>query len=612
MNRTRRLDLIICLILSLSTLLVYWDLPGHQFISIDDAVYVTDNPHVRSGLTRQNLVWAFTTTRAEFWHPLTWLSYMLDSHAFGVYSSGYLFTNLLLHALNSILVFLVFKRMTGATWQSGFLAALFALHPLHVESVAWIAARKDVLSTFFWMLTMRSYIHYTECPGPKRFLAVCLFLALGLMAKPMLVTLPFVLLLLDCWPLARYRPGHSLKNSIASFWILIREKIPLFVLTVTGGILAFFVQKSAGGISPFETYPFTDRIANAIVSYVAYLEKMIWPRHLAVFYPFPDNFPAWKVGGSLLLLIAITILALKSAKRHPFFIIGWLWYLGTLVPVIGLIKIGDFAMADRYTYIPLIGPFIIIAWGLPEIFADSHLKKMIVGAVALIALTALGAVTHSQLKFWANSRTLFDHALQVTQNNFFAHFGLGRALATQGEFAQAAAHFSKAVNIKPRKATLHNDLGRALAIQGKFNQSAPHLLEALRIKPDFGEAHFILANVLVAQGDYCRAIYHFSEALRLHPDFSTGKGRQGHPSVTGYPELRSMYATNEAVDQAIDRFKQQLSVDPGNYDALRKLAITYSNKGDYDRAFKLLRVDKSTHGRIQAVLKGYTLWKPET
>jgi len=610
MNRSYRLDLIICLFLALSTVLVYGDIFSHQFVIIDDPVYVAQNPYVQSGLTLQNVKWAFTTTRAEFWHPLTWLSYMLDTRVFGGLPAGYLFTNLLLHVLSAILVFFLFRRMTGAVWQSAFVAALFALHPLHVESVAWIAERKDVLSAFFWMLTTYFYCSYVERPGHKRLLTVCLFLALGLMAKPMLVTLPFVLLLLDYWPLGRFKPERPPGASIPSALLLIREKIPLFIITAVFSLTAFVVQKTGGGISSSEQYPLGDKFCNALISYGSYMVKMIWTQNLAVFYPFPNNFPIWKVAGAVVLLTGITLLALKSARRYPFFIVGWLWYLGTLFPVIGLVKIGDFSMADRYMYIPMIGLSIIVAWGTPVMLAKIPRKRIVLATAAAIALAGLSFTTYWQVRLWTNSFTLFEHALQVTEDNFFAHYGLGQLYAGQGKFDQAIVHFSKAVHINPTKVTLYNDLGRSLAGRGNINEARIQFAKALEIKPHYPATHFYLANILVIQNQFNKAIYHFSEALRLHPDFPGTGVSVKKTSVLGYPQLLSMYDTEDKLNQVIDQNQKILSTHSQNLDALRKLVIAYSVKGDYDNAFALLQVDRSTRARIRDITRGYADWHP--
>ncbi len=608
MNRSHRHDLVICLVLAVATSLVYWDISGHQFVIFDDPVYVTRNPYIQSGLTPQSVKWAFTTTRAEFWHPLTWLSYMADIHVSKGQPAGFLLTNLLLHVFNSLMVYLIFIRMTGNLGPSTFVAALFALHPLHVESVAWIAERKDVLSAMFWMLTTYAYIHYVERPSRIKYAAVCIFLTMGLMAKPMLVTLPFALLLLDYWPLDRFKADRSLAASVPAALVLIREKIPLLIITVVFSLAAFLVQKAGGGIDPSGQYPIGDRIYNALIAYTVYLSKMIWPQNLAVFYPFPDQFPVWKVGGAACLLIAITLGALKSARHHPFFIVGWLWYLGTLVPVIGLVKIGDFALADRYMYIPLMGPSVIIAWGLPAMLARLPLKKPLLTTAALCALTALTLATSRQIRVWTNSFTLFEHALEVTEKNFYAHYGLGHAWAGQHQWDRAAGHFSKAVELKPTKAALQNDLGRVLAQQGKFRQAAIHFTKALDIKPELPSAHFNLANVLVAEKQFDLAVYHFSEALKLHIDAGTANRRSTVPSRPGYDELVATHNTQAKIDQAVNHSRKLLAANPRNLEQLRMLAILYAAKGDYDRSFAVLKVDTSPRERVQDIVRGFDSW----
>jgi len=604
-----RKNIIICLFLASLTVLFYWGLTDHQFISIDDHVYILDNTHVQSGLNRESVRWAFTTTRAEFWHPLTWLSYMLDTQLFGVNPGGYLFTNLLLHVLNSLLLFLILQKMTGATWQSAFVAALFALHPLHVESVAWIAERKDVLSALFWMLTMGFYVHYAERPGPLRYLMVCLLYVLGLMAKPMLVTLPFVLILLDAWPLERLNLRTSPKAFSFSFFRLLAEKVPLLILAAAASVMALVAQKRGGGLVSSDLYPIYERIANAIVSYAVYIGKTIWPSKLAVFYPFPKDFSAILITGSLLVLIIISVLAIRWTRQYPFFIFGWLWFLGTLFPVIGLVKIGDFAMADRYTYIPLIGLFIIIAWGIPEICANFRFKKSILSGAAIITLVGLSLVTMSQVRHWAHSIALFKHALRVTENNFFAHFALGRVYARQGRSDLSIAYFKEAVQINPQIAALHSDLGRALATRGKFKKAIQKLNDALEVNPDFPEAHFSMANVLVSQQKYHKAIFHFSETIRLCPNLVADQGMFPELNLVGYDEIISSLQGEAETNQEIRRYLEMLAKNPGDFDTLRKLAIAYSVNGDYDQALALLQVDTSTGALIKAIKKGYKKWR---
>ncbi|MBL7207805.1 MAG: glycosyltransferase family 39 protein, partial [Desulfobacterales bacterium] len=409
---TLRREGVVCLFLALTVLAVYWQVGNHEFVNYDDKDYITENQHVQAGLTLKSIAWAFTSTHAGNWHPLTWLSHMLDCQIYGLNPCGHHFTSVFFHILNSILLFLVFKRMTGAFWKSAFVAALFALHPLHVESVAWAAERKDVLSAFFWMLTMGSYIRYVERPGTNRYLLVLLFFALGLMAKPMLITLPFVLLLLDYWPLGRFhvrkpeaaQPSEEkpqkdtkskkrksrkrlAKNAVQAKkttgsdyqWSLalslLWEKIPLFVLAAASSVVTFFVQQSGGAVRSLDALPLFVRISNALVSYISYIVKMILPHNMAILYPHPKDFSIWQVAGACLLLACISFIAIRSMKRYPYFAVGWLWYLGTLVPVIGLVQVGLQSMADRYTYIPLTGIFIIIAWGISDLAAKWCYKK---------------------------------------------------------------------------------------------------------------------------------------------------------------------------------------------------------------------------------------------
>ena len=609
MIRAQRKVFIICLLLSLATFFVYRDLGGHQFLVVDDNTYVSNNSLVQSGLTQESVKWAFTTTRAEFWHPLTWLSYMLDTELFGVNPAGYLLTNLLLHVLNSLLLFLVLNKTTGQVWQSSFVAALFALHPLHVESVAWIAERKDVLSSLFWMLTIGSYAYYVERPRYWRYLAVCLAFALGLMAKPMLVTLPFVLLLIDFWPLKRLQDSLSGKISFLTFFSLIREKLPLFAISAAASALAFLAQKSDSSADSFSAYPMSARMANALLSYVVYIKKMIWPSNLAVFYPFPDHFTIWQVAGSLLGLIAITVLALRTAKRYPYFITGWLWYLGTLVPVIGLVIIGDFAFADRYTYIPLVGLFIVVAWGVPEILAASHFKKKVLVLAAASTLVCLTFATRSQIRHWSNSFALFEHALEVTERNFFSHFALGHLHAGQKKFDQAIFHFAEAVRINPTKATLQNDLGRALAGRGKFKEAELCLLNALRIKPDLLAAHYYLGHVLLAQDKQAEAIYHFAEALRLYSNLCQAPDNVGTSTASAQDEQPFFHLNAEQIDHAIQHFQKLVAEDSHDFCAIRKLAMAYAGKGQYDEALSLLQVDETAEGSTKGLINGFNHWK---
>ncbi|MBW2538391.1 MAG: tetratricopeptide repeat protein, partial [Deltaproteobacteria bacterium] len=473
-----RLDILVCLFLAIVTLAVYWQVINYAFV-FDDDLYVAENFHVRRGLTSETVAWAFTTTSIANWHPLTWLSHMLDIQLYGLNPGSHHLTNVLFHIANTLLLFLILTRMTGALWQSAFVAVLFALHPLHVESVAWISERKDVLSTFFWMLTMWSYIRYVELPGVKRYLLILLFFILGLMVKPMLVTLPFVLLLMDYWPLGRFQfsrsGGAGPDSQPPSFSLfLVWEKIPFIVLAAAVSVVAFLVQRSGGAVGSLEIFPIHYRIMNALVSYVSYIGKMIWPFNLALLYPYPGKLPWWHVSGAFLLLLSISLLSIRNVRRFPWFAVGWLWYLGTLVPVIGLVQIGPQAMADRYTYVPLIGLFIMIAWGIPEIFKKWRYKKEGLVTITVVLLLMLTVISWSQVRYWRNSVTLFKHTLDVTEDNYVIHNNLGFALAEMDRTPEAIWHYSEALRINPRYEKVHNNIGTAFILQGQLERAVEH------------------------------------------------------------------------------------------------------------------------------------------
>lgn len=499
---------LLCLALAAAVLAVFWQVQGHEFIRYDDYEYVVENPHVRNGLTLQNVVWAFSTPYASNWHPLTFLSHMLDCELYGLNPAGHHLNSLLIHLLNTLLLFLILARATGALWRSAFVAALFGLHPLHVESVAWVAERKDVLSTFFWILTVHFYIRYTEGPGAVPYMISLLFFSLGLMSKPMLVTLPFVLLLMDYWPLERFRfkePGEErgLSNGSeekdAKIHVgpirLLLEKTPFLMLAASSSVVTFLVQEKWGAVHSL--IPLKTRIANALFSYVHYLIKALWPGDLAFFYPHPGNtLPMIQVLGAGILLAGLTLLALCNFRRIPYLIVGWFWYLGTLFPVIGLIQAGPQAMADRYTYMPLIGVFLIVTWGAYGI-AERHIRlRPILLLSAAVCLSALSVSSWFQVRHWKDSRSLFEHALAVTASNFLAHNNLGNVLAREGRTEEAVRHFSEAIRIQPGNAAAHNNFGNALLDMGKHREALFHYREALRLRPDFREARLNLQRAL--------------------------------------------------------------------------------------------------------------------
>jgi len=579
-----RRELFIGLFLTVATLAVFWQVLDHDFVSYDDTKYVTENHYVQAGLTKEGLIWAFTTTRASNWHPLTWLSHMLDCQLYGLNPRGHHLTNVFFHLLNTLLLFFVLQRMTGALWRSVFVAALFALHPLHVESVAWVAERKDVLSTFFWMLTIWAYTWYVERPRLARYLLTLLTFALGLMAKPMLVTLPFVLMLLDYWPLERLRIQQTdgdttatiraLKTQRASFPLLLWEKTPFFALTAVSGAVTFFVQKSGGALGAMDIYPTKIRIGNALASYVSYIGQMIWPRGLAVFYPHPGNgLPVWQVVGAGLLLACISIAVIRAARYHPYLPLGWLWYLGTLVPVIGLVQVGMQAMADRYTYVPLIGLFIVIAWGVPDLLAKWRYRRAIIATSAGIVLSALTICTWLQVQHWKSSITLFEHALQVTPKNPVAHNNLGNALEQKGKIDEAIRHLSKALELKPDFAGAHNNLGNALAKQGNLDGAVAHFSRAIQLKPDFAGAHLNLGNALEQQERVDEAIFHFAKALQLKPDFAEA-----------YYNMGNVMARQGKFNQAVSHFSKALQFKPYFAEAHNNLGTILARQGKLNEA----------------------------
>ena len=528
-----RAELLICLLLLTVTLVVYWQVRSFTFVNYDDGQYVIENQYVKDGLNYKSIRWAFSSYHAANWHPLTWLSHILDIELYGMNLGAHHQTNLIFHIANALLLFFVFRRMTSNLWQSGFVATLFALHPLHVESVAWVSERKDVLSTFFWMLTIYSYARYAACPGINRYLPVVGFFILGLMAKPMLVTLPFVLLLLDYWPLRRIQ-FNSLGDDHIRFikkqspgLFLIWEKIPLFALVMASGVVTFLAQKSGGAVGSMELYPFTTRVANAIVAYVKYIGKMIWPANLAVLYPYSYRLPGWQIIGAGALLVLITFMAIRSFRQRPWFIVGWLWFIGTLVPVIGLVQVGLQAMADRYTYIPLIGVFITVAWGVPELLHKWRHKEKLLWIATVAVLTILSITSWVQIQYWKNSHTLFKHALDVTENNYLAHNAFGNALKEEGKSNEAMHHYLSALEIRPDYAAPHYNIGHTLVAQGKLDDAIKHFQKALQIKPDHAAAHDNLGYVFMIQGKFEQAIMHYSEALRIKPDDAEVHNRLG-------------------------------------------------------------------------------------
>ena len=572
-DETRKsIKTLVCIFLILTTLAVYWQMLDHGFVYFDDIEYITQNWHIKAGLTSESVTWAFTSSHAANWHPITWLTHIVDYQFYGLTPSGHLLTNLLIHIANALLLFIVLLRMTGAAWQSGFVAALFALHPLNVESVAWVSERKNVLSTFFWLLTMWAYIRYVEKPTVGKYGWVALFLALGLMSKPMLVTLPFVLLLLDYWPLSRWKPANQNEISLVeqtgsqvSLSSLIQEKIPLLVLVVGTSITTFMVQKIGGAVKSVEAFPIQERAINAFVSYLSYLQKMVWPSGLSVFYPHPENaLPVWKGLVSVLLLLFLTILVIRKARSTPYLGVGWFWFLGTLIPVIGLVQVGEQAMADRYAYVPLIGIFIIIAWGLPDLLAKwNHKEKIPVIFAGL--LIPLMVVTWMQVGHWKDGVTLWKHAIKV-QSNIYPEFAraynnLGFALKREGRFADAITQYKTAIKVNPDFSKPYNNLGSVLRSVNRHDEAIVYFKEAIRVKPDNSLAYSNLGSAMLQKGEMEEAIIHFRQSIKINPD-----------NALAYSNLGTTLAKKGELDAAIIQFKEAIRINPG-------LAMPHANLG---------------------------------
>jgi hypothetical protein len=525
---------IVCLLLAMVVLALYWPATKFQFVNYDDLDYFVKNPHVQGGLGWKGLLWALGSGDMSNWHPLTWLSLMLDVTLFGSGEpAGPHFTNILFHAVNSALLFWLLRRLTGAHWRSAFVAGLFALHPLNVESVAWVSERKNVLSTFFWLLTLLAYVRYAQGRSnaerrassvrgdgsPLDYYLALFFFALGLMSKPMLVTLPFVLLLLDYWPLGRFE--HSTVNPQPSaIWRLAWEKAPFFLLSAVSCVVTFLVQQQGKAVQSIGRYPIGGRIENALVSYCRYLGKTFWPENLTIFYPHPGHWPLVLVVLAAAFVLAASLAGLCWGKRFPYFITGWFWFLGTLIPVIGLVQVGPQAMADRYAYVPLIGIFIIISWGAAEVFARWKLPKMIIAIMAGLVLTACASRTRDQLGCWQNDGALFRHAIAVTPNYLKGYLTLGNYYENQGFLNEAMDNYHTAIRIDPDNVAGHVKFGTILDQIGRTEEAVSEFREAVRLDPHGPEVRYNLGCELFRLGRRNEAIEQFKEALRLKPDFA--------------------------------------------------------------------------------------------
>jgi protein O-mannosyl-transferase len=533
MNNTRA-KIIICIFLAVATFCIYWQVKDHEFTNWDDTIHCCVDIYA-AGLTSENVKWAFTTSTTGHWAPMTFLSHLLDFQLYGLHAKGHHLTNVGMHIVNSLILFMVLSRMTGKLWPSAFVASMFAFHPINVESVAWAPERKNVLSTLFWLLTMWAYIYYSEKPTIKKYSLVFLFFTLGLMSKSMLVTLPFVLLLLDYWPLMRFKfrqkkgynetSGKTTSQESETLQLVL-EKVPLFLFTIGLSIVTFISQKrfpDAGNYT--ENLAFSARLINAIASYLEYFGKVIWPDNLAFFYPHPGD-TIWKGILCGMALVGISIISIKFIRKAPYFAVGWFWYLGTFVPVIGIIPVGwgwpGSIMSDRYAYIPLIGIFIIIAWGVPELISKWRYKEKILSISAGIIISILLVITWKQVSHWKSSVTIFQHTIKVTDKKYpnlsLVHNNLGIALFDEQKNDEAIFQYKMAIKLKPNLVKPHYNLGVALSAEKRNDEAIPHYKMAIKLNPYFVNAHYNLGIILLQKRALKEAVYHFRETVRLRPD----------------------------------------------------------------------------------------------
>jgi tetratricopeptide (TPR) repeat protein len=625
----------VCSLLIVTTFFVFWAARSFDFVNYDDQDYVTANPHVQSGLSWSNLKWAFTSGHASNWHPLTWLSHQLDRELLGVNPGPQHLVNVVFHALNAGLLFLVLRQLSGAHWRSALVSALFALHPLRAESVAWISERKDMLSAFFLFLTLGAYGRYAAPkelqtkPQNRLFwygVSLACF-ALGLMCKPMVVTTPFLLLLLDYWPLGRLNDANFRSQTIR----LIVEKIPFFLLTATSCVITYFVQRSGGAIST--SLPFGDRAANALVSYIRYIVKTIWPHNLSVLYPHPGQWPAWEVAVAAILLTTLTVGALLQIRRRPYLLVGWFWFLGGLVPVIGVVQVGIQSMADRYTYLPSIGLFVIFSWALGEAVERRPLLRPTAVAAASLAIGICGLLCFHQIQFWRDSQTLFQRAVDVTSNNYLAYNNLGYFLWGRGQPEQAKENYIKSIAINPLYPDALNNLGFALAGEGKYGEAIRYYLAALRVSPGQSEIHNNLGNsyselghlneaieqygivlsqkpdhadannnlgiALAMQGKFEQALEHFDAAIRSRPGYASAHSNRGN----------TLAALHRVADAVVE-YQVSLRLNPQDAQAHNNLGNALMEQGkveeairEYAEALRLKGDNPETHSNMAIALK---------
>jgi protein O-mannosyl-transferase len=582
--------------LVLLTIVAYWGINRNRFVSYDDDVYVVNNDNVQRGLSLENIAWAFKSTSAANWHPLTWISHMADCQLFGLNPAGHHIDSLLIHCANVVLLFWVAHIMTGALWRSAFVAALFAAHPINVESVAWVAERKNLLSTLFWLLAIGAYVRYARRPAWTRYTLVVACFALALMSKPMAVTLPFTLLLLDYWPLARLRASSAenvpVKKDKAkksekqggglapypkrSVTQLITEKAPLLAMAIAAGLVTVYAQRAGGAVATIEKFPILHRFENAVASYLAYLLSAVWPTGLAVFYPYPrQGVPAWQLGLASVVVVAITGLAIRRLKQSKYLAVGWFWYVGTLAPVIGLVQVGLQARADRYAYVPFIGLFVAAVWVASEWAGGRPARRQALVVAGAIIVIVLAIATRIQIGYWQNSITLFEHALAVTDKNYVAHNNLGELLAQQGKLDEAAVHFATAIEVDPSYAHARHNMGMVLVQQGKLDSAIAEFEKAIEIEPRFTDAYNKLGAALANQGRLDEAIADFSKAVEIDPTYASAYANLGSAYDQQGKTAEAIAAYSRALELKIDN-----SLAAQTHFKLGKLLARAGNKSE--------------------------------
>ncbi len=594
--KDKGLAALVCVALAVAALAVFWGARQCGFVNFDDPLYVTSNDAIQHGFTARSVRWAFQTGEGYNWHPLTWFSHIADVDLYGMNPAGHHLTSVFLHAINGALLFLILRRMTGATWRSAFVAALFALHPLRVESVVWVSERKDVLSTLFWMLTVWAYVRYADPPSPRLrrkgifYGLSLLFFALGLMSKPMLVTLPFILLLLDYWPLGR------LQRSVTP---LITEKIPYFMLAAASSVVTFLFESRVGGLAPLEEESIGARLANAVVSYARYLGKIFWPARLSPLYPRPAYWPWWEVAAAAALLAVITAWVIRRARAQPYLAVGWFWFLLMLAPVIGLVQVGIQSMADRYSYMASVGVFIMLAWGACDRMGR---QRWILGAVAAMAIGACAVLTPRQLSYWRSSETLFLHAIEVTDNNYLAFNNLGADLINRGEKERAMLYLHKALDIDPDYADAHRNLALALALLGQYQQASKEYLTALSLNPRLTDAHNGLCRIYLTQKNFNGALQEALAAVQISP-------AAAEPLLNAAKALAGLGRKEEAVRY----FEACLDLRPDLADTHNEYGIMLAADGDLEPALRQFQAavllapnDAQVHSNLGAALAKLT------